>query len=170
MRGIARALTARGTQTARGGDWSGVQAGGRHPAAVRAFESPDGFPSTGTLSAPPSPPQNPRHVKPSRWLRHPAFQFPNQNLRGHPQAPCRASASALAAKRIMQRHLRDRFTLVPCATSNYGRLCAHIDGLAQEMIAHGVAVPYVPCMRHRESRANNDRGRPYPRLPGVHLC
>jgi len=70
MRGIARALTARGTQTARGGDWSGVQAGGRHPAAVRAFESPDGFPSTGTLSAPPSPPQNPRHVKPSRWLRH----------------------------------------------------------------------------------------------------
>src|SRR5262249_15843633 len=42
------------------------------------------------------------------------------------------------------------FTLVPCATSNYGRLCAHIDGLAQEMIAHGVAVPYVPYMRHRE--------------------
>jgi hypothetical protein len=59
--------------------------------------------------------------------------------------------TALAAKRIMQRHLRDRFTLVPCATSNYGRLCAHIDGLAQEMIAHGIAVPYAPYMRHRES-------------------
>jgi len=56
--------------------------------------------------------------------------------------------TALAAKDVMQRYLRDRLTLVPCATSNYGRLCGHIDGPAQEMIAHGVAVPYVPYMQH----------------------
>jgi hypothetical protein len=34
---------------------------------------------------------------------------------------------------------------------NYGRLCAHVDGLASEMIAHDVAVPYVSGMRHHDS-------------------
>jgi len=61
-----------------------------------------------------------------------------------PSELARAQAAKLELERIIASVKLD---LVPCATSNYGRLCAEgsIDGkpLADDMIARGVASPYV---------------------------
>ena len=55
-----------------------------------------------------------------------------------------AEAAKLEFERIID---QVKLELVPCATSNYGRLCAEgsIDGkpLAEHMIARGLASPYV---------------------------
>jgi endonuclease YncB( thermonuclease family) len=75
-----------------------------------------------------------------------------------PKCP-RERTQAEAAKRELERIIGQvKLELVPCATANYGRLCAEgsIDGkpLAAYMISRGLASPYVcwtgGCPRKRD--------------------
>jgi endonuclease YncB( thermonuclease family) len=69
----------------------------------------------------------------------------------HPKCPAEY-ARAQAAKRELESIIGQVILkLVPCATSNYGRLCARgtllTRSLSENMIAHGLAVPYI-CGPH----------------------
>ena len=57
----------------------------------------------------------------------------------HPKCPREYSIAQLAKTELEKRLPTIKYTIVPCATSNYGRLCAHVDGLAADMIGKGLA-------------------------------
>src|SRR5215467_13739369 len=67
---------------------------------------------------------------------------------------------ALNAKRELERLAPTlRLQQVACATRNYGRWCAHVDGLAEHMISMGLASPYDcthRCPPHRDWCARAD--------------
>ena len=61
----------------------------------------------------------------------------------HPRCPSEYRL-ALQAKQALQVRIADlKLTPVPCATHNYGRLCARADQLASDMIAAGLGARYI---------------------------